>query len=57
LSVIRPTTVVSLGNIMMVFEPCLAMQGTEHAPLREPRVEDQCGICVVTYPYHLGAVR
>jgi hypothetical protein len=29
--------------------------GTEHAPLRGPCVEDQCGVCVVTYPYHLGA--
>jgi hypothetical protein len=31
--------------------------GTEHAALRGPRVEDQCGECVVTYPYHLGAAR
>ena len=31
--------------------------GTEHAPLRGPRVEDQRGGCVVTYPYHLGAAR
>ena len=30
-------------------------EGTEHAPLRGPRVEDQRGGCVVTYPYHLGA--
>ena len=29
-------------------------EGTEHAPLRRPRVEDQGGGCVVTYPYHLG---
>ncbi|KAK6290915.1 hypothetical protein J4Q44_G00386850, partial [Coregonus suidteri] len=29
-------------------------EGTEHAPLRGPRVEDQRGRCVVTYPYHLG---
>jgi hypothetical protein len=28
---------------------------TKHAPLRGPRVEDQRGGCVVTYPYHLGA--
>jgi hypothetical protein len=27
--------------------------GTEHAPLRVPRVEDQRGGCVVTYPYSL----
>ncbi|KAK6327856.1 hypothetical protein J4Q44_G00035020, partial [Coregonus suidteri] len=32
-------------------------EGTEHAPLRGPHVEDQCGRCVVTYPYHLGAAR
>ena len=30
-------------------------EGAEHAPLRGPRVEDQHGGCVVTYPYHLGA--
>ena len=30
-------------------------EGTEHAPLRGPSVEDQCGRCVVTY--HLGAAR
>jgi hypothetical protein len=30
-------------------------EGTEHAHLRGPRVEDQCGRCVVTYPYHLCA--
>ena len=30
------------------------VQGTEHTPLRGPRVEDHCGGCVVTYPYHLG---
>jgi hypothetical protein len=29
-------------------------EGTEHTPLRGPCVEDQCGECVVTYPYHLG---
>jgi hypothetical protein len=28
---------------------------TAYAPLRGPRVEDQHGACVVTYPYHLGA--
>ena len=28
-------------------------EGTEHAPLRGLRVEDQRGGCVVTYPYHL----
>ena len=32
-------------------------EGTEHAPLRGPRVEEQhCG-CVATYPYHLGAAQ
>jgi hypothetical protein len=29
-------------------------EGTEHAPLRCPCVEDQHGKCVDTYPYHLG---
>jgi hypothetical protein len=29
-------------------------EGTEHTPLRGPRVEDQRGGCVVTYPHHLG---
>ena len=28
-------------------------EGNEHATLRGPRVEDQRGRCVVTYPYHL----
>jgi hypothetical protein len=28
--------------------------GTKHAPLRGPCVEDQRGRCVVAYPYHLG---
>ena len=32
-------------------------EGTEHTPLRWPRVEDQRGVCVVAYPYHLGAGR
>ena len=32
-------------------------EGTEHAPLRVPCVEDQRGGCVVTYPYHLGETR
>ena len=30
---------------------------TEYASLRGPRVEDQHGGCVVTYPYHLGVAR
>ena len=58
-SVIRPTTVVSSANLMMVLESCLAVhgvqEGTEHAPLRGRRAEDQRGGCVVTYLYHLGA--
>ena len=29
-------------------------EGTEHAPLRGPSVEDQRGRCVVAYPYDLG---
>ena len=29
-------------------------EGTEHAPLRGPSVEDQRGGCAVTYLYHLG---
>ena len=32
-------------------------EGTKYAPLRDPRVEDQRGRCVVAYPYHLGAAR
>ena len=32
-------------------------EGTEHASLRGPRVEDQRGGCVVAYPHHLGADR
>jgi hypothetical protein len=32
-------------------------EGTEHTPMRGPCDEDQRGECVVTYPYHLGAVR
>ena len=32
-------------------------EGTEHAPLRGPCVEDQRSGCVVPYPYHLGAAR
>ena len=31
-------------------------EGTEHAPLKGPRVECQHGGCVVTHPYHLGLV-
>ena len=30
-------------------------EGTEHTPLRGPRVEDQRGGCVVTFSFHLGA--
>jgi hypothetical protein len=29
-------------------------EGTDHAPLRGPGVEDQRGRCVVAYLYHLG---
>ena len=29
-------------------------EGTKHAPLRGPCVENQRGRCVVAYPYHLG---
>ena len=69
LSVIRPTTVVSSANLMMVLESCQAVpgcavmseqgarEGTEHAPLRGSCVEDQSGGYVVTYPYHLGVTR
>ena len=32
-------------------------EGTEHAPLRGPCVDDQRDRCVVIYPYHLGAAR
>ena len=58
---IRPTTVVSSANLMMILESCLDEQGvqvgTKHAPLRGPRVEDQRGRCAIAYPYHLGAAR
>ena len=30
-------------------------EGIEHAPLRNPCVEDQSGGSIVTYTYHLGA--
>ena len=61
---IRPTTVVSSANLMMVLGvvPGRAarseqgvQEGPEHAPLRGPRVEGQRGGCGVTYPYDLGA--
>jgi hypothetical protein len=29
-------------------------EGTMHAPLRGPSVDDQSGRCVLAYPYHLG---
>ena len=32
-------------------------EGTEHATLRGPRVEDQRGGCVSTYPYHVRNFR
>ena len=32
-------------------------EGTEHAPLRGPHVENHHGECVVTYPHQLGAAR
>ena len=32
-------------------------EGAEQPPLRVPSVEEKCGICGVTYPYHLGAAR
>ena len=32
-------------------------EGTKHAPLRGPSVEDQRGRCVAAYPYHLEVVR
>ena len=66
LSVISPTTVVSSANLMMVLGvvPGRAVvgeqgvqEGTEHAHLRGTCVEDQCGGCVESYPYHLGAAQ
>ena len=52
----------SSANLMNVgFVPGHAVVGeqgvqeeTKHAPLRGPHVDDQCGKCFVTYPYHLG---
>jgi hypothetical protein len=63
LLLIRPTTVVSSANLMMVFAvPCCVVVGeqgvqevTEHAPLRDSSVEDQRGRCVATYRHQLGA--
>ena len=61
--VIRPTTVV-IGKLndgvgvvpgRAVMSEQGVQEGTEHAPLRGPHVEDQRGGCVVPYPYHLGA--
>ena len=60
---IRPiTSVVSKLNDGVGVVPGHAIVGeqgvqeqTEHAPLRGPSVKDQCGRCVVAYPYHLGA--
>jgi hypothetical protein len=62
-----PTTVVSSANLHLHFNDGVGamlghtvmseqgvQEGTEHAPLRCPCVEDQCSGCVVTYPYHLG---
>jgi hypothetical protein len=60
--VIKPTTVdskltdgvgVMLGHAVM--GKLRVQEGTKHAPLRGPRVEDQRGRCVVAYPYHLAA--
>jgi hypothetical protein len=58
--VIKPTTVVisklndSVGGLhaRVVMSEQGVQEGTEHAPLRGPRVEDQRGECLV--PYHLG---
>ena len=58
--VIRPTTDVSpikLNDGVEVVRGYAVVgeygvqEGTKHAPLRGPRVEDQCGRCVVAYPY------
>ncbi|KAK6302017.1 hypothetical protein J4Q44_G00280700 [Coregonus suidteri] len=66
LSVIRPTTVVSSPNLMMVLESCAATQswmnreyttGLSTHPSGAPRVEGQRGGCVVAYPHHLGPIR
>ena len=32
-------------------------EGTKHAPLRGPSVEDQRDRCVVVYLYHVGVAR
>ena len=41
------------GSAVMIEQGVL--EGTDYAPLRGPSGEDQCGGCVVTYPYHLAA--
>jgi hypothetical protein len=62
--VIRPTTVVSSENSMMVelFGHAVmseqgVLEGTNNTFLRGPCVEDRCGRRIVAYPYHLGSAR
>jgi hypothetical protein len=40
------------GNAVLVEQR--VQEGTEPALLRDPRVEGQCGGCIVAYPHHLG---
>ena len=60
---IRPTTVGKLIDGVGVVPGRTVMreqgvqEGTKHAPLRGPCVEDQRGRSVVAYPYHLGIAR
>ena len=46
---------VMLGHAVMGEQG--VQEETKHTPLRDPRVEDQRGRCVVAYPYHLGVAR
>ena len=64
LSVIRPTTVVSSANLMMVLESCLAMQswvnreykrGLSTHPWGAPVLRISVADVLFTYPHHLGA--
>ena len=65
LFVVRPTTVVSSANLMMVLELFGhavvgeegVQEGTNYTHLRGPSVEDQLGRRVVASPYHLGVAR
>ena len=43
-----------LNDGVLVVREQRVQEGTMHAPLRGPSVEDQHGRCIVSYDYHLG---